>query len=254
MKVRPPALATPRALWAIATTVILAIPSGYSPAGSITYSFNNITNNNATNAQTGESQLTVEVSSVVGTGSHGGDLVDFTFRNVGPNAASICDVYFDDGTLLGIAKIMQSSGVEFGLGASPKDLPGGNDIDPKFHTTKDFSADSEPAVQTNGVNPGEWVTIRFELINNQDYQGIIGALNRGLLLQPGDNPDNPDPNFDTLRIGIHVQGFANGGSESFINGQPLLTAPEPSTLALALTGIAGLAYVGRQRLRRAQAV
>src|SRR5262245_32908587 len=109
-------LAARRALWTTAIAILVGVPSGYCSADSITYTFKNITNNNATNAQAGEAQLTVEVSSVTGTGSHGGDLVDFTFRNVGPNASSICDVYFDDGTLLGIADIMQSSGVVFGKG------------------------------------------------------------------------------------------------------------------------------------------
>jgi hypothetical protein len=238
-------LAARRRSGATAVTVLVSIPSGYCSADSITYTFNNITNNNATNAQIGEAQLTVDVSEVAGHANQ----VDFTFRNVGPNASSICDVYFDDGTLLGIADILQSSGVVFGPGASPKDLPGGNDIDPAFHTTKGFSADSEPEVQPNGVNPGEWLTIRFDLINGSNYQMILGALNRGLLLQPGDNPDNPDPNLDTLRIGIHVQGFPNGGSESFINGPPPSVVPEPSSLALALTGIAGLGYAGLRRFR-----
>ena len=46
-----------------------------------------------------------------------------------------------------------------------------------------------------------------------------------------------------LRIGVHVQGFASGGSESLLN-PPL---PEPSTLALLAVGLVGLARAGRRR-------
>jgi hypothetical protein len=37
-----------------------------------------------------------------------------------------------------------------------------------------------------------------------------------------------------LRIGIHVQGFASEGSESFINGEKV---PAPGALLLGLLGL-----------------
>jgi hypothetical protein len=46
----------------------------------------------------GEAQLFVELTDL-------GSQVEFTFTNIGPDASSITDVYFDDGTLLGIAEI-----------------------------------------------------------------------------------------------------------------------------------------------------
>ena len=52
-------------------------------------------------------QLTVEVT------NPGGGQVLFTFRNAGIIASSIADVYFDDGTLLGIATIIDGPGVIF---------------------------------------------------------------------------------------------------------------------------------------------
>jgi hypothetical protein len=39
--------------------------------------------------------------------------VNFLFTNQGPLASSITDVYFDDGTLLGIAGVTNFSGVDF---------------------------------------------------------------------------------------------------------------------------------------------
>ena len=56
-------------------------------------------------------------------------------------------------------------------------------------------------MQRNGVNPGEGMTIIFNLINEKTFVETINALK-----YPTDDND--------LRIGIHVQGFANGGSES----------------------------------------
>src|SRR5512145_721995 len=65
-------------------------------------------------------QLSVDVTAV------GTDQVAFTFYNNVGIASSITDVYFDDGTLLGIASVTGSAGVDFSQLASPGDLPGGN--------------------------------------------------------------------------------------------------------------------------------
>ncbi len=172
-----------------------------------TYNFGCITNSTAANAAAGTAQLWVDVESLPSPSQ-----VAFTFHNAGPLPCSITDIYFDDGTLLGIASIVNSAGVDFSQGASPPNLPGGNSISPAFQTTAGFLADSNPPAQPNGVNPGEWVKITFNLISGQTYSDAISALNT-----PGDH----------LRIGIHVQGFSNGGSESFVNN-----VPAPGSLAL----------------------
>jgi hypothetical protein len=53
-----------------------------------------------------------------------------------------------------------------------------------------------------------------------------------------------------LRIGIHVQGFASDGSESFVNTPPppnVGDAPELATMILFGFGLIGLARIGRTR-------
>ncbi len=185
----------------------------------VTYGFYNITSNNLVDAMNGEAQLSVFVEA-----GPGANQVYFQFSNTGPNAMSITDVYFDDGTLLGIASITNGSGVSFSQNASPPNLPGGNNITPAFQVTAGFSADSNPPAQPNGVNPGETLTIVFNLLGGFTFADTINALNT-----PG----------DVLRIGIHVQGFAGGGSESFVN------TPTPG--ALGLLGLAGLVAARRRR-------
>lgn len=203
-----------------------------------TYSFVNVTGNDVANAASGEAQLSVDVTSYSAT------QVLFTFKNVGASAMSIADVYFDDGALLGLAFLIDAddnggdAGVDFSPGASPGNLPGGNAIN--FNTTSGFLADSDPPTQPNGVNPGETLGVVFNLIGGQTLADVIAALNLGLA----------NPGVDVtggLRIGIHVQGFANGGSESFVNGPPdTPPVPLPAPVALGLAGLAPLALRRRR--------
>jgi hypothetical protein len=206
-----------------------AMAAGCFAAGAqaATYSFFGITNNNATNTAIGASQLFVEVTDPAGANN-----VLFTFRNVGPQASAITDVYFDDGTLFGIASIDGSAGVSFSQLASPSNLPGGNNASPPFVTTANFSADSDPPVAPNGVNPGEWLAIRFDLQSGQEYASVLSALGSG-----------------ALRIGLHVQAFADGGSESFVNYA--LPVPEPEVAAFLLLGLPLVALVAARRRQNA---
>jgi hypothetical protein len=118
----------------------------------------------------------------------------FTFNNEGPLASSICDVYFDDGTLLGIASIINGAGVAFSNPATPADLPGGNTASPPFVTTANFPADSDQPVMENGVNPGEELGILFNLQGSHLYANTLAALESG-----------------DLRIGLHVQAIGTAG-------------------------------------------
>jgi len=180
----------------VLASIILALSFCCVDAGAApTYSFVNITNNDAENAAIGEAQLSVELF------NPGPGQVHFAFTNAGPQASSITDVYFDNGTLLGIASIINSPGlVEFSQLASPPELPGANNAIPPFETTLGFSADSDPPVQPLGVNPGEYLGIIFNLQPGGTFGHVVSDLATG-----------------SLRIGIHVQGFSDGGSESFVN-------------------------------------
>lgn len=187
-----------------ALLLIIAMPA----QAQTTLGFGCITNNDIGDAAIGEAQLFVDVEDA------GGGQVSFTFRNTGPEASSIADVYFDDDNTLfdSIASIVGSGiGVDFAEGATPNNLPGGN----PFGFSADFSADSNPPAQPNGVNPGEWLEILFDLQSGQTFDDVLAALADG-----------------TLRIGIHVQGFESGGSESFINEPPEPEPPEVGTITI----------------------
>ena len=203
-----------------------------SQAQALTVTFDNcVSGTSATNCMTGFNQLSVDVTDEGSNGTN--NQVLFTFNNSGPLASSIVDVYFDDGSLLGIAGLIDadegvggSMGVDFSLGASPPNLPSANGADPDFEATAAFSSDSDSPVQPNGVNPGEMLGILFDLQGTQDFQDVINELISG-----------------ALRIGIHVQGFGDGGSESFVN------APVPVPAAVWLLGSGMLAMVGFGRRR-----
>ena len=202
--------------------VILALATP-TQAGMVTYRFNNVTNNNAANAQTGADQLFVQVS-------NGGSQVTFAFYNLGPNPCSITDIYYDDGVLLQLIGLVDyddgiggASGVDFSPLAAPGNLPGGENCSPNFETTKGFSADSDPPVSSWGVEPGEWLGMVYALRAGGTLADIQQELAQG-----------------TLRIGLHVQAFSEGGSESFVNDPIPIPVPEPLTLILLSLGVCGL--------------
>jgi len=207
----------------------LALFAGFSVmAHAESYSFACISNNNVANCAAGAAQLRVDVL------SYGPSQALFQFYNIGAAASSVTDIYFDDGTLLGIAQVNNSSGVNFSQGAAPPDLPAGNNVDPDFMTTAGFNADSNTPVSINGVNPGETVGILFNLQSGQSFSNVNNALS--LAGVPGG-----------LRIGLHVQNFNNGGSESFIN--VATPVPEVSQWLMLLLGFGLIAARTVNRLR-----
>jgi hypothetical protein len=229
----------------------LAVAAAFSlPAAAAQYSFSCISGNNPLSCADGVSRLQMDVTSA-GTTSTGVHQVDFTFRNLSALGSSITEIYFDDGSLLGIASVNDSGpGVTFTqIGSSqPPDLPSGNAITPTFDVTAGFAVDTGDKGNTKGVenkldsgSTQEFVTIRFDLINGTTFNDTLNALGGPL----GDG-------FD-LRVGLHVRGFNLGGgideSESFVN-LPNMTSPipEPGQWALLLSGLTLLA-ARRRRVR-----
>ena len=211
----------------LAVVAMLAFAQA-AQAGAIYY-FSNITNNGNSDLS---GQLWVEVSAV------GTTQVSFTFHNDVGIASSITDVYFDDGTLLGIATIASTAGVSFSQGANPPDLPGGESIVPEFDVTATFLADSTNPPPANGVNGAtDSLTITFNLINGKTYADTLAAL----ALAGGETSLGAD---DGLRIGIHVQALgATGGSDSYVNRVP----DGGTTLSLLGLALTGLGMVSRRR-------
>jgi hypothetical protein len=189
-----------------------------SASAATSLSFYDITHGNAGAEADGEANLSVEVLDL------GGNQVRFKFTN--NSSSSLTDVYFDDGTLLGIASISFSSGVSFSQGATPTNLSGANLTTPAFQVTQGFSADSNNPVGQNGVSQNEWLAIDFSLLSGKTFNDTLAAL---MLPNGGGTGD--------LRIGVRVQNFASGGSgESFISNA-ISPVPEPGSFGMLLGGL-----------------
>lgn len=215
---------------AAVAAMVGGVSVGAQNAEAVTLGFSEITANSPIDLS---GQLSVDVT------DEGSGQVRFTFNNaLGGLASSIAEIYFDDGTLLGIAQVVNPTGVSFSQGASPPDLPGGNALTPDFQTTAGFLADAGNQAPTDGVNPGEWVAIIFDLINGQTFADTIAALALG-------GADGG------LRIGLHVIALSDGGSESYVNG-PINPVPLPAGLVLFLSGLAGVGFLGRFKAKRSE--
>ena len=195
-----------------------------SNANAYYYGFEQITSNGNTPVA---SQLLVNVT------AEDTNQVLFSFFNQGPVDSSITDVYFDDGSLLGISSLIDSDdgvggdpGVDFSVDASPGDLPGGNPIG--FDVTAGFLADSDSPPPKKGINPGEWLGILFDLQSGASFDDVISQLGDG-----------------RLRIGLHVQSIGtNDGSESFVNN--MTAVPIPGAVWLLGTGLIGTVGLTRK--------
>jgi len=215
------------------------IPASAGIEDAITFRFEAITSNDPCNAATGEQQLFMDVF-------NNGGYAKFRFRNEGPIHSSITGIWFDDGSLLGIHRIIDVDtitdpcvldghpDVDFDYDGK-QNLPGGGDMEYPFVAIKGFTIKSDPPPPSNGVESNdpiygntEWVQIEFALNPGQSLANVLEELMTG------------DP-YPTLRVGIHVQSF-NGevdSSESFVN------VPEPMTICLV--GLGGLALLRKRR-------
>lgn len=154
-------------------------------------------------------------------------LVDFTFYNESLINSAIAAVYFDDGSLLGIAAVTNGPGTLFTQPTTPGNLPAGGLLDPPFVTTEEFCIDGDPPPSQNGVNPVEtgepleWVRVSFDI--SGEFTDVLDQLDTGL-----------------LRIGVHITSLPDGSSESGIN------VPEAATVFILSLG--ALAVLKRRRI------
>lgn len=206
--------------------VIFLFGFSLASASTYTYSFYNITNTIPANVAIGKAQLSVEVT------DPGNNQVLFTFLNIGDDACSIAEVYFDDGSLFGIAELIDKDntghpGVDFEPGANPPNLPNGDTVVPPFVATASFSSQANNPAPKKGVNPDEWLGIKFDLQTGRTFDDVLGDLSEG-----------------DLRIGLHVTAFDLGESESFINNATAI--PIPASVWMFGAGLIGLIGIRRK--------
>ncbi|MFM2061542.1 MAG: hypothetical protein RLZZ507_1212 [Cyanobacteriota bacterium] len=212
-----------------------------APAKAVQLTFDNISGNNAADALVGETQLFLDVTDATGGETLTSNQALFRFSNVGPAASSITQIYFED-LLDSLSSIVtpiidSGAGVSFSVATGNLNLPSGND--PNVNFTEEFGVKPNNPVQPNGVNPGEWVSVLFNLAPGKTLQNVFDDLSSG-----------------DLRVGFHVQGFAGGGSEAFVNNPlstvppqpPVTSVPEPTTTgALLLTGLAAFGVTKKRK-------
>ncbi len=155
---------------------------------------------------------------------NGGSVVDFVFRNDSTGPAVVANVYFEMNSLIANGSIAgQSAGVSFATGGSPP-----NPAQPGFLFGDSWGGNlyraraGSPAPQ-NGINPGESMTVRFDLVGS--YADVVSAL------QPNAS--------DGFRIAQHVISVNNDFSVWTIN------TPTPGSAAVL--GLGGLLAVRRRR-------
>ncbi|MDW4496777.1 VPLPA-CTERM sorting domain-containing protein [Sulfitobacter sp. D35] len=213
-----------------------AFIGGTASAAVFTYGFDGVTNNSVLDTSIAESQASVEVE------DQGGTAVSFKFLNTAVLPMSIVQIYFADGSLLDFASaVITNSGTAFSPGSSPPNLPGGT-----FSADYATDADSNPGGKVNnGVkDAGDSVTVTFNYAGSSMIADVIKGLNDG-----------------TIDVGIHVQGFASGGSESLeitgrcdpiteICGPGVNVIPVPAGFPLLLTALAGVGILSRRKLRK----
>jgi len=154
----------------------------------------------------GESQLYMDVTLLdMGQAS-------LVFTNTGPVDSTISRIDFDfiPELCLNLVAINDGNGVEFQASpASPSNLPGGKSLNNAF--ISDLSVAAKNPSPQNGINPYDSVEL---VISYDDSRNLLDALEN-----------------ENLRIGLHVQNFAGGYSESFVN-----VVPEPGTVYMLLVG------------------
>jgi len=212
--------------WAVVlAAMILSLPGTVS--GAISYSFDIFTDNGLYNDDPGV-KLVAEVSG-------GFEQASFKFYNNSTVDCVIANIYFEDGSLLGLDTIVNGPNTLFINGGTPKNMPSANTLSPAFNATREFTTSADNPMPQNGISnvtvpAKKWLQLNFSLMNNKSIQDVYNELNSG-----------------TLRVGAHVIAFADGSSESAIlvpsTGEVIPDnpeLPEPVSLALLVTGAVAL--------------
>jgi hypothetical protein len=222
---------------------VLTVLASPALADMTPFQFKNVTTNNAVSAALG-GQFQLEVGDVAGHS----DQAVFRFMNAAGGAQSaIAQIYFYGGMALDILGFTTSgSGVAFkDVDSGFGHLPG---LAPAEMSSLGLSvvdeADAKSPVTTKGVNPGEWLEVLVQLTPGKAYSDLIASMNT---LHNGSS-------YANLFVGIHVQGFSQGSSESFITvandegGSQPSPAPVPAPGAVLL-GMVGMSIISAVKRR-----
>ena len=154
-----------------------------------------------------------------------------TLSNTGGGVIS--EVYVDapgNGAGYSLFSIIENPpGVDFSPNGNPNHLPSDNLATPAF--ASELWATANNPSPSKGVGIGESLGLVF-LIPGGLTQGDIDAL----------------LNDGSLRFGLHVQALPpTGGSQAFVNGDPLTSVPEPTSMLLLGTGLLAAARARRKK-------
>ncbi len=201
-------------------TAVLVISSLVARAELFT--FYAITSNDASGyAQfVGESQLYMDVT-LLGMGQ-----ISLVFTNAGPEDSVVSRIYFDfvPELSLKLVAINDGNGVEFRVTpVNSGNLPAGQGMDNMF--ISDLGIASQNPSPRNGINPYDSVELIMSYDDSYDFLGSLGNEN--------------------LRVGLHVQSFTGGYSESFVS-----VVPEPTTLPLLFIGSLSLRWLRIKKSKR----
>jgi hypothetical protein len=199
-------------LFAVLFTLLCASAAS---ATTVSFSFSCIAGDGGGECAIPIDQLSLDVTDL------GGGEVSFTITNNDGEPSFVAGVYFEDeaDVLDDLASVVDGSGVDFEEGGAPPDLPSG--------TVEGFDADwavtAQSPAHNNGAQPGESVTIVFELESGVSFDDLIEAMTSG-----------------DLRVGVHAPAFDDRGNKSFLANTEAVV-PEPGALALLLAGLGAFA-------------
>ena len=212
---------------AIATSIVTvaAIVSPMS-AKAVSFTFNNIAGGDTVGDGL-NGFLSMDV-----TASGSGVLFKFNIDANNTATSSFIRTVFIDGStsLLGNPTTVDSGNVGFTGKLGNDKLPQWNNLSPNFTTDYVFEANNG-----NGnffaIQSGESLGVLF---GGANFNNVISAINGG-----------------SLRVGYHLQGLPNGGSDSYVNN-PNIPTPRPVPVPGLLLGVMAAGALGGKRLLKSK--